>query len=475
MAAEDTAGHRAGALALLLPPGLLAVLALPPLVRQPLWYDEVATRDASRRSVGQLWHLLHHTDAVFGGYYVLMHLLLTIGDATWWLRLPSLVAAMAAVTYAGRIARHLMGTRMGAVAAGILAVNPFVVAYAHDARPYALAMLGTTAAANQLLGPRTDERTVYRWAGWASFAIAAHLLAVVSLLPQLWLLRGTRRGLPAVLAPLALAGAIAGVGLTQRGQVGWLSKPPWYALLSGWATLSGGWGLAALAALGVAVAVRTRRHSWAAVATWAVAPVSLLLLVSRDVPLYLPRYLIEVTPALALLSALGIVAVRSAASRSAPPARTAAFAAMCVVASAVAVSTAIQAGKPYQYENLPAAADLIRDSAQRGDGLVYLGDTTRLGMGDAVTADPAGPGSDDGPVPSDLLLDPHSDPLAAGTLQATSLPPPMPARRWPAPAASGWRPGPAPARFRSQTRPASRLSRCSDAVGHQWPFTRSAA
>ena len=273
MVADDTVGDRAGALALLWPPGLLAVLALPPLVRQPLWYDEVATRDASRRSVGQLWHLLHHADAVFGCYYAFMHLMLTIGDAAWWLRLPSLVAAMAAVAYAGRIARHLMGTRMGAVAAGILAVNPFVVAYAHDARPYALAMLGTTAAANQLLEPRTDGRPGYRWAAWASFAIAAHLLAVVSLLPQLLLLRGRKRWLPPALIPLGLACAIAEVGLSQRGQVGWLSGPPWYALLTGWATLSGGWWVAAFPALGVAVAARTREHRWAAVATWALAPV----------------------------------------------------------------------------------------------------------------------------------------------------------------------------------------------------------
>ncbi|MDX6221843.1 MAG: hypothetical protein QOD91_897, partial [Frankiales bacterium] len=167
-----------------LPPVLLLVLALPPLLRQPLWYDEVATKDASRRSLGQLWHLLQHTDAVFGCYYFLIHLLLVVGTSAWWLRLPSLLATLAAVVLVGRIGRHLLSERMGVLAAVVFAVNPFVLAYAHDARPYALALLGVTAAASQLLLPRTGNAVPVRWAAWASFAVAAHLFAVVSVLPQ---------------------------------------------------------------------------------------------------------------------------------------------------------------------------------------------------------------------------------------------------------------------------------------------------
>ena len=406
----------------MVPPALLVLLALPPLLRQPLWYDEVATRDASRRSLGQLWHLLHHTDAVFGCYYAVVHLLLTIGDAPWWLRLPSLLATVVAVLFVGRIGRHLLGERMGVVAAAIFATNPFVVAYAHDARPYALALLGVTAAASHLLVPRTAQGGLFRWSGWAVFAVAAHLFAIISLVPQLWLLRSGHRRRLAALAPLVVASTIAVVSLTQRGQVGWLSRPAWYAFFAGWATLSGGWWVAALPALGVVLAVRHRMADWTFVAGWAVVPLALLLVASIVTPLYLPRYLIEITPALALLSAVAVRAVL-AAGRSTPRASVAVRASASAVALVMITVSVVQAEKPYQYENLPAAADFIRDSARPGDGLVYLGETARLAMSDAVVADPAGPGSDDGPVPVDLLLDPKTGADSIGALQAESMSP----------------------------------------------------
>jgi mannosyltransferase len=405
-----------------LPPVLLLVLALPPLLRQPLWYDEVATKDASRRSLGQLWHLLQHTDAVFGCYYFLIHLLLVVGTSAWWLRLPSLLATLAAVVLVGRIGRHLLGERMGVLAAVVFAVNPFVLAYAHDARPYALALLGVTAAASQLLLPRTGNAVPVRWAAWASFAVAAHLFAVVSVLPQLWLLRSRPpRWRLAALLPLATAATVAAVTVTQRGQVGWLSRPAWYALFAGWATLSGGWWVAALPAIGAVVVVRYRTRPWSTVVAWAVAPLVVLLLASLVTPVYLPRYLIEMTPALALLSAVGVREVLAAAA--APRAALAVRSLASAIAVVVVVVAVLQAQKPYQYENLPAAADFIRDSAAPGDGLVYLGDTARLALGDALTAEVAGPLSEDGPVPVDLLLDPRSEAVSTGVLQATSMSP----------------------------------------------------
>ena len=87
----------------MVPSLVLLALALPPMVRQPLWYDEVATQDASRRSLGGLWRLLHHTDGVFAGYYLVMHLVLELGSAPWLLRLPSLLASVATVVLLGRM------------------------------------------------------------------------------------------------------------------------------------------------------------------------------------------------------------------------------------------------------------------------------------------------------------------------------------------------------------------------------------
>src|SRR5579863_5263108 len=39
-----------------------------------LWRDEAYTKDAINRSIGQLFALLGHQDAVHGAYYLLLHL-----------------------------------------------------------------------------------------------------------------------------------------------------------------------------------------------------------------------------------------------------------------------------------------------------------------------------------------------------------------------------------------------------------------
>ena len=399
---------RAGAAAVA-PPSVLLVLALPPMVRQPLWYDEVATQDASRRSLVGLWQLLQHTDGVLAGYYLLLHLVLDLGSAPWLLRLPSLLATLVTVMLVGRIGAQLLGDRGGTYAALLFAANPFVVSYAYDARPYALATLGVAGAGAAVIVPRSDESAGLRWQLWASLGLIAHLFAALALAPQLRLL--SRRGRRWAVLPGGLLLALGVVSLLQRGQLGWISRPPWYAPFSGWATLSGGWWLAAPAALGL-VATARRGAAWRVVAVWAALPLSLLLLISVADPVYLPRYVIEATPALSLLTVAGLQALAARWQRLVLAPAMAVGVGLAVVAS--------QGLQPFRYENLPAAADFIRDGSHQGDGVVYLGVSTRLALGDQL-AEPSPTHSDDGPQPTDVLLARRS--AGIGLLQAASVGP----------------------------------------------------
>ncbi|BEP13095.1 hypothetical protein acdb102_14060 [Acidothermaceae bacterium B102] len=394
--------------AVIAPPVALLALALPPMVRQPLWYDEVATQEASRRSLSGLWHLLHHTDGVLAGYYLLLHLVLHLGSAPWLLRLPSLAATLATVVLVGRIGGHLLGDR-GVYAALLFAANPFVVGYAYDARPYALATLGVTGAAAVVIVP--TARSGLRWSLWASLAVVSHLFAALALVSQLGAL--SRRGRSWSAVPGCLLVVLGLVSLSQRSQLGWISRPAWYAPLSGWSTLSGGWWLALPALLGLVAALR-RSGSWRVVGLWAVAPLALLLLVSAVDPVYLPRYAIEATPAMALVTVTGLEALAVRWQRL-----------VVVPAMAVGVGVLVVASQglhSFRYENLPAAADFIRDGSQQGDGLVYLGVSARLALSDEIS-EPAGSRSDDGPQPPDVLLASHSDAVRLGSLQAASVGP----------------------------------------------------
>lgn len=423
---REPSGSVGRRLSLLAPPALLAALAVPPLIRQPLWYDEVASRDASRRSLAGLWHLLGHTDAVFGPYYLLLHLMLLVGAGNWWLRLPSLLASIGTVLLVGLLGRRLLGQRGGLVAGLVYAANPFVVSYAHDARPYALASLGVTGAWTVLLAAKPSQRTGVRYAVLAAAAIAAHLFAVLCLLPQVLLLRKqTGQWRRWTLLPLSVAAFVAWVSLGQRGQVGWLSRPAWWSVFSGWAALSGGWWVLPAAGLGLFMALRRPALDprWTAVAAWASAPLLLLVACSQVHPVYLARYVIESTVPLALLAAGGAMAMPSVVSRCLHRSPRQVWLSMSAVLVVSVSVSAVNATQSYQYENVPAAADFVRDSSHAGDGLVYLSDTVRLAMADAVSVPTRGEPSDDGPAPADLLIDAGSGADRAGVLAAGSLSP----------------------------------------------------
>ncbi len=133
------------------PAAVMALLGFWRLARDSaMGNDEVATRYAAMLSLGQLWRLLSHVDAVHGFYYLLIHAWIAVGSSPEVLRLPSVAAMIAAVAMTAILGRRLTGSGLVALFAGlIVAFMPAISYYAQTARSYALVyacVVGSTLA-----------------------------------------------------------------------------------------------------------------------------------------------------------------------------------------------------------------------------------------------------------------------------------------------------------------------------------------
>ncbi len=350
----------------------------------PLWFDEIATERASGLPWSGLWRLLHTTDANLGLYYAGLHLWRGFGDGALWLRLPSALAGVGAVVLAERIGRRLVGRWPALLGAGLLAIHPFAVAYARDARPYALVACGCAAAA--LLGLRArEEPSIPRWAAYSVvtvLAIGLHLyasLVVVALAVALRPTVGGRAGrlwlLAHVPAAVAAAGMLA-VSLRQQGQLHWVPALTPSHLLGGLSLLAG--GPVVLVALTAALIDVARPRAGfprdSVLVAVVVVPVLLLTLAGLVRPTFVPRYLDTTVWAQCLAVAAGIA--RFAGDRALVLRRVGGAA----VVISLAVGSAAQVLASYHYEDYRSASRMLLALARPGDGVVYGDASVVLGM-----------------------------------------------------------------------------------------------
>jgi len=238
-------------LTLLVPAAAALLLGGYQLGQLSLWRDEAYSVDAAHRSVGQIFALLRHTDAVNGTYYLFMHAVITVlGTSAAAIRLPSLLATAvaAAMTAAlGRLLARMAGLPapwLTGLLAGLLFVAvPQTTRYAQDARAYAIVTMLVTIATYLLV--RAMLAGTWRWwAGYALVIAAAGLFNLFSLLVvaahalTVLIIRVRRGGPESGTRPVRLwrwlvAAAAAGIaaaplaflGFRQRGQISWLTRP----------------------------------------------------------------------------------------------------------------------------------------------------------------------------------------------------------------------------------------------------------
>ncbi|MEU6317389.1 glycosyltransferase family 39 protein [Streptomyces sp. NPDC047009] len=217
--------------AVLVPVVVMVAIGVWGLDRGGMWRDEAATFQVARRSVPQIWHLLHNVDAVHGLYYLLMHVVLAVHPGEVLLRLPSVVGAAATAGLVAALGTRLCRPRVGLWAGLLYAVTPMAGHYAQEGRSYALVSAGVAGATLLLL------RAVRGGRWWPYGVVVAvtcvlHEFAVLVLLAhactlalarvpgRVWRWWACAAGAAVlVLLPLVL------VSRGQAAQVAWLSAP----------------------------------------------------------------------------------------------------------------------------------------------------------------------------------------------------------------------------------------------------------
>jgi hypothetical protein len=149
---------------------LLALVLRVLAARQSLGGDELFSLEvAARPGLGDV------LDGVRGpleitppGYFVVAWAFAKLGDPTYWLKAPSVLAGTLTVPVAYAIGARTVGRWAGVVGAALLAISPYAIFYGSEARAYALTGLAV-AVATLLLLVALERR---RWPLWAAFAVA---------------------------------------------------------------------------------------------------------------------------------------------------------------------------------------------------------------------------------------------------------------------------------------------------------------
>jgi mannosyltransferase len=222
----------------------MAVLGLWGLARDSsMGNDEVATRWAALLNLRDLAHLLNTVDAVHGLYYLVMHVWVAVGSSPTVLRIPSVLAMIAAVALTAILGKRLTGSGWVALFSGlVMALTPVITYYAQTARSYAMVVACVLGATLVLLHALNAEATgaagkvvARRWVAYGVLITLGGYLNELSLLVlaahavTVLLARYGRR----TVWHWAAAGA-AGAGLVlplvvisirENGAVHWITRP----------------------------------------------------------------------------------------------------------------------------------------------------------------------------------------------------------------------------------------------------------
>ncbi|MFF7351921.1 MULTISPECIES: glycosyltransferase family 39 protein [Streptomyces] len=288
------------------------------LDRGGMWRDEAVSFQVGRRTVPQIWRLLHDVDAVHGLYYLLVHAVLAVHPGEVLLRLPSVCAAAATAALVAALGTRLARPRVGLWAGLLYAVAPMAGHYSQEGRSYALVAAGATGATLLLV------RAVQGGSWWAYGAVLGltcwlHEFAVLLLCAHAGSLALARAGARVWRGWGCAAGGIllallpmVVVSRGQAAQVAWLRRP---TAASGQALLRGFlgpadsvyWVCLGLALAGVAGLVGRRGDiTLPGVALpLTVVPPTVLMLASQVSPLYVDRYVLYALGGAPLLVAAG--------------------------------------------------------------------------------------------------------------------------------------------------------------------------
>ncbi|MCR4407469.1 MAG: glycosyltransferase family 39 protein [Anaerolineae bacterium] len=362
---------------------------------QSLWSDEGISLLRSQQALGPMLADMPVEHAPL--YFVLLHGWMRLtGQSDFALRFLSLLFSVLTVSLGYALGRDLFSDRIGLLTAILLAINPFQIWYAQEARMYSLVVCLTLASTWLLVrGWRGGGWAV--WAGYAlttALALYTHYYAVLIPAFHAVFILGHRTGWQPVPLPRWLAAATAAAllflpwlprALRLLSFPGWREPVPLYTVPGRFLTAYS-LGLAVPSDLGLWLAVGflpiliaglivTREDSRPATAyaiLYLAVPALIMALLLLRKPDFHERYLIVVTPAYALLLARGLNNLR----RRAWPLSVVAL--LFILGSSAYALHNYYWDSRYHKPDFRGAARHLTIFGQAGDGILVDGPDPRL-------------------------------------------------------------------------------------------------
>jgi hypothetical protein len=175
------------AVALVLVLLLAAGLRLRGIGRDSLWFDEAATVHIVTQPLPRMMELIRSDERTPPLHYLILHCWIRLfGDSETSVRLPSAIAGAAAVWFLYALTARLTNPTAGVVAALLLALSRYQIAYSQEARAYSLMLLLALASCDlfaRLLRRRTPG-TEAAYVVVTALLLYAHLYGVFTILAQ---------------------------------------------------------------------------------------------------------------------------------------------------------------------------------------------------------------------------------------------------------------------------------------------------
>jgi mannosyltransferase len=387
-AAPPIAPSPFSALLALFPGAAALAICLYGMSDRSMWNNEYATWHATSISFGDFEELLRRTDLAHVVYYMLVRGVMAVaGDEPFALRLPSAIAMALCATIVTLIGRRLLGTPIGVFGGLLFAVIPAVSRYGQEARSYALVTVAAAFATLMLLRA-VEKPSRIRLVLYSIGIILMGLIHFVSLTIMaahfVYWLHHTRRSVEkrwsiAFAVGFGLLGVIwlPALASHQSASISWIKADkaailafPSDVFLSAPVALA----IAVLAVIGLgyllfAPSVRNRPIA-AMLAAWALVPPVFVLVTYPLLHMFLPRYVLFVLPAWALLAAAGAYLSGALILRFLGP-LTATVATAAIVWVSLPAQSLVRQSPVDGQPDYAAAIAAMHERQRPGDGVVF--------------------------------------------------------------------------------------------------------
>jgi hypothetical protein len=368
-----------------------AVLRFHSLAAKSFWFDEGVSVAIARLDGYNFARILWRREANMSLYYLILRGWLHFGDGEVFVRSLSVLFAIASVPVIYLLGRRLFDSRVGLIAAALLAVNAYHVQYSQDARSYSLmvllCLLSSLYFLKCLQQPTRRNRAAYVlsivlaiYAQFFSGLLVIAQLVSLSFLngaPSAWQTRAKVKNDWRWIA-LLVSPIVAFIAATGTGPLRWVQRPGlkdlWIFALhftgNGGPWLLFACAVACLAALLPVWRTHTIRRApfeiwrYRFLVCWLLFPLLLTLGLSLAKPLFVPRYFIFCLPPLLLLVGCGVTRLRSAV--------------LMVPALAFVIILSLRGTTSYYKQDLDiqrddwrAATHYLLNHAQPGDALLF--------------------------------------------------------------------------------------------------------